>query len=76
MKPRINIPFDNSFARLPEAFYARQSPEKVPKSELLILNESLANDLNIKMEPSDISDFFSGNRIPDGGQRKLICFWW
>jgi uncharacterized protein YdiU (UPF0061 family) len=66
MKPRINIPFDNSFARLPEAFYARQSPEKVPKSELLILNESLANDLNIKMEPSDISDFFSGNRIPDG----------
>ena len=66
MKSEPNIPFDNSFARLPEAFYARQTPEKAPTPELLIFNEILANDLNIEVEPSDIAELFSGNEIPDG----------
>jgi uncharacterized protein YdiU (UPF0061 family) len=66
MKPETNIPFDNSFARLPEAFYARQIPERAPAPELLIFNETLANDLSIEVAPSDVTEIFSGNKIPDG----------
>ena len=33
------FPFDNSYARLPERFYARQAPAPVPAPSLVRLNE-------------------------------------
>ena len=42
------IAFDNSYARLPERFYARLSPTPVSKPELIKLNRALAEDLGIE----------------------------
>ncbi|HHZ87735.1 MAG TPA: hypothetical protein EYN61_01785 [Chromatiaceae bacterium] len=39
------FPFDNSYARLPERFFARLPPTPVPGPELIRLNESLALQL-------------------------------
>ena len=44
------IPFDNSYARLPEAFYERVRPLRVAAPQLLRLNEALAQKLRIDPE--------------------------
>ena len=44
------IPFDNSYARLPEAFYERVRPLRVAAPQLLRLNEALAQKLRIDHE--------------------------
>ena len=42
--------FDNSYARLPERFYSRQLPTKVPVPTLIKLNEELALELGLDPE--------------------------
>ena len=41
------IAFDNSYARLPSAFYARVAPEPVARPQLLAWNETLAEQLGL-----------------------------
>ena len=43
----MDIAFDNSYARLPENFYARQVPSQVPDPQLIRLNQALARRLNL-----------------------------
>ena len=38
--------FDNSYSRLPEAFYSRVEPVRVPEPRLIRVNEALAEHLN------------------------------
>ena len=40
--------FDNSYARLPERFFARLPPTPVPAPRLIRLNEPLALDLRLR----------------------------
>jgi uncharacterized protein YdiU (UPF0061 family) len=64
--------FDNSYARLPERFYVRLSPTKVPVPQLIKLNEELALELGLDPEILKTSggvEILSGNRIPDGAER-------
>ena len=42
--------FDNSYARLPERFYERLLPTKVPIPKLIKLNEELALELGLDPE--------------------------
>ncbi len=42
---RPMIPFDNTYSRLPERFYARQVPRPVLAASLLRFNDSLAEEL-------------------------------
>jgi protein adenylyltransferase len=42
--------FSNSYARLPEHFFARLSPTPVAKPHLIKFNESLASELGIHTE--------------------------
>ena len=62
--------FENSYARLPEVFYARQQPAPVKHPELVLLNEPLAKALNLN--PGELSRegvlVFAGNRIPPGAE--------
>ena len=63
--------FDNSYARLPEAFYSRQSPTPVSRPTLFALNRELAQSLG--MNPDWLSGpeglaMLSGNRLPPGAQ--------
>lgn len=46
-KTKINIGwnFDNSYARLPDVFFTKQSPDNVPSPKLIIFNHSLALSL-------------------------------
>lgn len=61
--------FENSYARLPESFFSRQSPAPVRDPELVILNHSLAESLGLnaeELQSNDGVEVLAGNRIPEG----------
>ena len=63
----MHIPFDNSYATLPEAFYTRLNPTPVKDPALLAFNTDLAKLLSI--DTSDLSEaasVFGGNTLPAG----------
>src|SRR5690349_4806283 len=63
------LPFDNSYARLPETFYSRVAPARVPEPRLIRVNEPLAARLGIDRQwlHSDAAvRTFAGNEIPAG----------
>lgn len=63
------IPFDNSFARLPGAFYASQAPQPVTAPQLLAFNADLARLLRISPgEAQEMAAVFAGNRLPEGAE--------
>lgn len=59
----LHIPFDNSYAALPEAFYARLAPTPVKSPHMIAWNDALASDLGISGPSADV---FAGNEVPDG----------
>lgn len=69
LKPMIAIPFDNSYARLPERFYKAVSPTAVVAPRLIKLNRPLASHLALDPEwlsgPEGIA-MLAGNSIADG----------
>ena len=67
----MKIPFDNTYARLPERFFARQSPAAVPGASLIRLNDGLAKQLGLDAKwlrtPEGVG-MLSGNCVPDGAE--------
>ncbi|WP_372089890.1 YdiU family protein [Tistrella mobilis] len=66
--------FDNSYARLPGAFYTRQGPTPVEAPVMVMFNHGLADALGL-VPPGGIDDrspelaaLFAGNRLPDGAE--------
>ena len=51
----MNIPFDNTYAQLPERFFAKQEPARVPEPKLIRLNRELAAKLSIDTDLAGIS---------------------
>ena len=69
--------FDNSYARLPERFFARLPPTPVEQPKLIRLNEVLARELGL--EPSQLSSdegvaVLSGNRIAAGSEPIAMAY--
>lgn len=63
----ITIPFDNSYARLPEGFFSRLSPTPVATPALLAFNDDLAFELGIDTSDGDaLAQIFAGNAVPAG----------
>lgn len=63
----MQIPFDNSYAALPDAFYTRIEPTSVSAPKLLAFNDDLAKLLGISAPDMDAATrIFSGNEIPQG----------
>ncbi|MWD26130.1 YdiU family protein [Aquicoccus sp. SCR17] len=63
----LHIPFDNSYARLPDGFYSRLDPTPVKAPHLLAFNEALAGVLGISRgEAVELARVFSGNEVPEG----------
>ena len=67
----LDIPFDNSYARLPDRFFARLDPTPVANPRLIAVNDALAADLGI--DPGALrSDagiaILSGNAIASGSE--------
>ncbi|MDB6179816.1 protein adenylyltransferase SelO [Paracoccus fistulariae] len=63
------IQFDNSYARLPEGFFARVTPTPVAEPHLLALNAPLATRLGLDADwlqsPEGVA-MLSGNGLPEG----------
>ena len=61
----MHIPFDNSYANLPEGFYTRLAPTAVAAPKLLAWNEKLARILGIDSgDLSELASVFGGNEVP------------
>ena len=68
MNININWNFDNSYSKLPESFKENIKPVKVKNPELIILNKSLASDLDLdfsNMNKAELSSLFAGNELPE-----------
>mgnify|MGYP002816374766 CR=1 FL=1 len=67
----MSLPFDNTYSRLPEHFFARQKPAPVPSPKLLKFNERLGEELSIPPDWSksdELLDTLSGNHITNGSE--------
>jgi uncharacterized protein YdiU (UPF0061 family) len=66
-----DFPFDNSYARLPDRFFARVAPTPVPAPRLIRLNRPLAEELGLDPErlasPEGV-EVLAGNRIARGSE--------
>ena len=65
----IQIPFDNSYAKLPDRFYTRLAPTPVRAPGLIRVNGALARDLGIDPDALASPDGLSvlaGNAVPPG----------
>ena len=71
------FPFDNSYARLPDRFYARLAPTPVSHPTLIKINHPLARHLGLDPEalatPEGI-EILAGNRVPDGADPLAMAY--
>ncbi|MEM8839904.1 MAG: YdiU family protein, partial [Pseudomonadota bacterium] len=71
------IPFDNSFAKLPDKFYRRVNPTEVKAPEIIRVNDDLARFLNIDPEflrSNTGLAILAGNSIPDGAEPIAMAY--
>lgn len=71
------IPFDNSYARLPERFYARLPPTPVAAPALIRVNRALAAELGIDADAlaaPDGVEILAGNRVPEGADPLAMAY--
>ena len=69
MPPALPVAFDNTYAGLPEHFYARIAPTPVASPRLIALNSALAADLGLDADwlaSTDGLDMLSGRQLPEG----------
>ena len=69
--------FDNSYARLPAAFYRFCNPTPVAAPRLLKINAALARELGLRLEGLDehaLAEIFAGNRLPEGAQPLAMAY--
>jgi serine/tyrosine/threonine adenylyltransferase len=69
--------FSNSYARLPEHFFARVDPTPVAKPQLIVLNRPLAQDLGLDVDAIDgeaLGQIFGGNIIPPGAEPISMAY--
>ncbi|MGC9960012.1 protein adenylyltransferase SelO family protein, partial [Roseiarcus sp.] len=69
--------FSNSYARLPEHFFARLAPTPVPKPRLIRFNEALASELGVDargFESDELAAVFAGNVTPPGAEPIAMAY--
>lgn len=69
--------FDNSYARLPGRFYARQAPTPVAEPTLIKLNEALAHQLQLDpvwLRSEEGTRVLAGNQIPEGAHPLAMAY--
>jgi hypothetical protein len=72
-----HMAFDNSYARLPERFFARLAPTPVPAPRLIRLNDDLARHLGIdpdRLAAPDGVEMLAGNRLPEGAEPLAMAY--
>jgi uncharacterized protein YdiU (UPF0061 family) len=69
--PSMPIPFANTYARLPDHFYARINPTPVAAPQLIRLNVELAHELGLDAEflsSAEGVEILAGNRVAQGSE--------
>src|SRR5215207_5145529 len=73
----VHFRFDNSYARLPDRFFARLPPTPVSAPKLIKLNRRLAADLGLDAEwlvsPEGVQ-VLAGNRLPEGAEPTAMAY--
>lgn len=71
------FPFDNSYARLPERFFARLPPTPVQAPALVRVNRELAGSLGLDADalasPAGV-EMLAGNRLPEGADPLAMAY--
>jgi uncharacterized protein YdiU (UPF0061 family) len=73
----VHFRFDNSYARLPDRFFARLPPTPVTAPTLIKLNVQLASELGLDPEwlasPEGVQ-VLAGNRVPEGAEPTAMAY--
>ena len=73
----LDIPFDNSYARLPDRFFARLEPEAVADPSLIALNDGLAGELGLDAaalrSPEGLA-VLAGNAVAGGSEPLAMAY--
>src|ERR1700722_15705808 len=72
-----HLPFDNSYARLPDRFFARLAPTPVKEPRLIRLNGDLARDLGLDpawLASPDGVQMLAGNAGPEGAAPLAMAY--
>src|SRR5262245_11243070 len=62
---------ENSYARLPDAFFAPAVPSRFPAPQVVLLNHKLAEDLGLDfraLAPDAAAALFAGQELPAGAR--------
>lgn len=73
----LRIPFENSYARLPEKFYARVEPAPVARPQIIKLNKALAEMLGLDsaaLETQEGAEVLAGNRVAEGSEPLAMAY--
>ena len=73
----FQFPFDNSYARLPDRFFARLRPTPVAEPRLVRLNKKLA--WHLRLDPGKLAapegvEILAGNRVPKRGEPLAMAY--
>ncbi len=73
----VHFPFDNTYERLPERFYARHDPAPVAAPRLVRVNAVLAEFLGL--DPQELAspegvEVLAGNRVPEGAELIALAY--
>src|SRR5271156_3064758 len=75
--PSLVASFSNSYARLPERFFARLAPTPVARPRLIKFNDALAAELGIDtggLGPGALAAVFAGNETPRGAEPIAMAY--
>ncbi|MES2474293.1 MAG: YdiU family protein [Verrucomicrobiota bacterium] len=73
----MRLPFDNSYARLPDGFFQKVHPTPVAAPTMIRVNRELAAELGIDPDALDSPAglaILSGNGIPDGSEPLAMAY--
>ncbi len=77
LRTEPSFPFDNSYARLPDRFYAKLAPTPVPAPALVRVNDGLARELGLDpvalASPEGVA-ILAGNRVPSGSSPLAMAY--
>ncbi|MFC0408903.1 protein adenylyltransferase SelO [Roseomonas elaeocarpi] len=73
----LTLPFRNSYAELPDRFFARVRPTPVEAPRLVQLNEALAVELGLDpaaLRSPEGVEVLAGNRVPEGAASIALAY--
>jgi len=73
----VHFPFQNTYAALPDGFFARVAPTPVASPRLIKLNRPLALRLGLdpdRLESPEGAEILAGKRLPDGAEPIAMAY--